>query len=284
MLRLWWTVRSFKADVLVYLMPIRSVKSVRRDKLFFWLTGVRRIVGLPSEQENEYDFDPSTGLYETEASRLSRCLAELGEARLEDAASWWLRLSAEEQLAAVIALEPAGSRPVIAVSLGTKWQPNDWGAQNWLKLLSRLAEKWPTHALVLLGAANEREKCEDAAEGWRKSGQPVINLCGKMTPRQSAAVLIKAELFLGHDSGPMHLAAAMQVPCVAVFSARNLPGKWFPSGKRHRVIYHRVDCMGCGLVSCIEEKKRCILSVTVGEMEEAANSILSDKLIVERNS
>jgi UDP-sulfoquinovose synthase len=39
-----------------------------------------------------------------------------------------------------------------------------------------------------------------------------------------------AAVFTGHDTGPMHLAAAMGVPCAALFSAHNLPGIWFPWG------------------------------------------------------
>jgi len=60
-------------------------------------------------------------------------------------------------------------------------------------------------------------------------------------------------------------------PCVAIFSARNLPRIWFPHGKRHTVIYHQTDCAGCELVTCVEQRKKCILSITV---DEALSAIL----------
>ena len=47
-----------------------------------------------------------------------------------------------------------------------------------------------------------------------------VNLCGRLTPRETAAVLEHAEVFLGPDSGPMHLAASVGVPCVIAFSAQ----------------------------------------------------------------
>jgi lipopolysaccharide heptosyltransferase III len=47
-----------------------------------------------------------------------------------------------------------------------------------------------------------------------------------------------AQLFLGHDSGPMHLAASVGLPCVALFGNYNLPKKWHPVGKQHRIIHH----------------------------------------------
>jgi ADP-heptose:LPS heptosyltransferase len=101
-----------------------------------------------------------------------------------------------------------------------------------------------------------------------------INLCGKLTPRESAAVFAEARIFIGHDSGPMHLAAAVQTPCVAIFAARNKPRVWFPYGKQHRVVYHQVDCWGCGLETCVAERKKCILSITVAEVLAEVRAVL----------
>jgi heptosyltransferase III len=134
---------------------------------------------------------------------------------------------------------------------------------------------YPAHALVLCGAAEESEASEFAAAGWRAlAGGPVVNLCGALTPRESAAVLARSAVFLGHDSGPMHLAAAVQTRCVAVFSSRNLPGVWFPYGNGHAVLYHPVACGGCKLQTCIAERKKCILSITVDEVLAAVAGVL----------
>jgi len=80
-------------------------------------------------------------------------------------------------------------------------------------------------------------------------------------------VLTHARMYLGHDSGPMHLAAAVGTPCVAVFSSRSLPGEWFPYGDQHRVLYRSISCQGCRLEVCIERQKACIRSITVDEVE-----------------
>jgi len=72
----------------------------------------------------------------------------------------------------------------------------------------------------------------------------------------------------------MHLAAAVGTPCACVFSAHNKPGVWFPSGDNHRVVYHKTECFNCRLVTCVENAKHCITSVTVEEMMEAALSAL----------
>jgi heptosyltransferase III len=104
-----------------------------------------------------------------------------------------------------------------------------------------------------------------------------LNLCGVTSPRETAAVMGRATLFVGHDSGPMHLAAAVGIRCVALFSARNLPRVWFPFGTNHRVIYHDVPCKGCGLETCVKFKKKCITSVSVDEVFSTVVKVLNDR-------
>ena len=78
----------------------------------------------------------------------------------------------------------------------------------------------------------------------------------------------------GHDSGPTHLAAAVDTPCVAIFSSRNYLGEWFPQGTGHRVLYHPIECQGCKLDVCIERQKACINSITVDEVFAAVHESL----------
>jgi ADP-heptose:LPS heptosyltransferase len=75
----------------------------------------------------------------------------------------------------------------------------------------------------------------------------------------------------------MHLASAAGTPCVAIFSARNLPGQWFPARSGHKVLYHKTDCFGCGLEHCTIERKKCILSISVDEVCGAVVGLLRDK-------
>ncbi|MGB6687379.1 MAG: glycosyltransferase family 9 protein [Terracidiphilus sp.] len=263
-------IRRYRPNVLVHLMPRGSLKEMRRDQIFFRLAGVRRIVGLGTEVP-VHRCDPATGMYEAQASLLARSIAELGDADVENPENWSLHLSPDEQEKARRALAPLAGRPLMVCGPGTKRQANDWGQENWRALLGRLSERYPSYALATLGAKEETEYCEYAAQEW---AGPKLNLAGRLNPRESAAVIGHAVAFLGHDSGPMHLAASVGVPSVVVFSARNKPGVWFPFGRKNQVIYHRTDCMTCGLETCVEMGKKCILSVTVGEMERAVDAVL----------
>jgi ADP-heptose:LPS heptosyltransferase len=293
LLGLWWTIVRWRPQVLVYLAGARGVKTAQRDEAFFRMCGVRRIVGVPlteGMQRNYYgaatggkDHAMGDGNLEPEAARLVRCIGELGAAgdiadpgRLRDPESWDLHLSAaEHEIAARTIGDEALGVESIAVSVGTKVQAKDWGRENWRALLAKMAAEFPGRALLLAGAAEESEASEFAAEGWRANGGGVVvNLCGRLTPRESAAAIARARMFVGHDSGPMHLAAAVGTPVVAIFAARNIPRQWFPFGKQHRVVYHRVECWGCGLETCIEQQKKCLMSITVDEVMGVVSSQL----------
>ncbi len=276
LISLWWQIVRWRPQALVYIGGARGVESARRDASFFRLCGIRRLIGVPvSEDMQQNRVQGPDEAFEPEGTRLARNLSELGDARLDDPQSWDLRLTPEEQARADEAVSPAGGLPIIAVSVGTKVQSKDWGRENWRALLARVAALYPGHALTLSGSPPESEASEFAADGWREAGGgPVINLCGVLTPRESAAAFGRARLFIGHDSGPMHLAAAVQTPCVAIFAARNKPRVWFPYGKQHRVVYHRTDCWGCGLETCIVERKKCITSITVEEVLAEVRAVL----------
>ncbi len=276
LLALWWQLVRWRPQVLVYMGSTRGVESARRDEKFFRLCGIPRLIGIPITEDMQHNrWEDLHQALEPEAGRLVRNLSELGDAHLEDPAAWDLHLTAEEHARAKAVLSATAGHPVIAVSVGTKVQSKDWGRDNWRSLLHRLATLYPDHALALAGAPEESEASEFAAGGWRQnSSTPVVNLCGLLTPRESAAAFAQSRLFVGHDSGPMHLAAAVQTPCVAIFAARNKPRVWFPYGKQHRVLYHQTDCWGCGLETCIVERKKCLTSITVDEVVNQVQALL----------
>jgi ADP-heptose:LPS heptosyltransferase len=161
---------------------------------------------------------------------------------------------------------------MIAMSIGTKVDVKDWGDDNWKVLLRELSKRLPHWGLVAVGAPVEHDQSAGVLAAWHGLS---VNLCGKLSVRESAAVLEGMRLFICHDSGPMHLAAAVGTPCAAIFSARSLPGAWFPYGTGHTVFYKQTDCAGCRLDVCLEFKKKCIAAITVAEVEAGILSMLS---------
>jgi heptosyltransferase III len=267
--RLRREIAAFAPDMLVYLTESRGRGATWRDVAFFRTCGIPRIVGAPmTEDLSTARYLPRRGQWEYEAERLARCVAELGDVALDRRASWDLHFTPAERARA--AAETAGwDGPSIAFSIGTKIDTKDWGDANWRAVLNGLAAN--DTRLVLIGADEEAERSAAVAASWPG---PVLNLCGRLSPRESALAIAQVRLYMGHDSGPMHLAAAVDVPVVAVFSARLRPGVWFPYGPKHTVLYHKTPCFDCHLERCVELKKYCITSITPESVIAAAKARL----------
>ena len=264
--QLWWQIRRFRPEVLVYLTKPRGDRAVKRDALFFRLCGAKHIVGLPLGDLATPLHFPEKDLWEHESQRLLRTISELGDASIDDLSSWDLRLTPSELKRGDEARLPLEGRPFIACGPGTKMQAKDWGEENWRQLLASLSKHLPGYGLMLIGAKEDAAVSDSASREWTG---PIVNLCGQLTPRETAAALQGAAVFLGPDSGPMHLAAAQGVPCTIAFASRDKRGYWFPVGKGHEVVYHAMDCSPCYLEVCVEQKKKCLTSITVEEMLNA---------------
>ncbi|WP_170113546.1 glycosyltransferase family 9 protein [Mucilaginibacter yixingensis] len=285
LLRLIRQLRVLKIDAMVNLTTTRIRKTIRstklgvlRDKLFFRAAGIKQFYGFPETTEDlVLTYDNETGKQEWEALRIARRLESLGPIDLTLDKYWDLHYTQQERVIAADVLKTLDpNRPVFAACAGTKRQPNDWEEYNWLALFKALKDDLPGWQLIMLGAEDERERAQKLLDCWNGDG---VNLCGKTSPRVSGAALKHAKLFIGHDSGPMHLSAAGGTPCVAIYSARNLPGQWFPRGDFNKLIYHRVECAGCLLEECIAQQKKCILSITVDEVRKAIAEVIVEQKI-----
>jgi len=263
-------IRKEGPRICYFLVPQRGHVQRLRDRMFFHLAGIHTIVGLAADVMRHRPASKAGGLWESEAARVMRAIgARSSTLRLGD---FSLELSAEERLVGQRALAEAGIKErFIAMSLGTKLPVNEWGDLRWTQCLKALGEAVPGYSLVAIGSGVEFDRSGQVLRSWPWK---TANLCGQLAPRQSAAVLEKAQLFLGHDSGPMHLANAVGTPLVAVFSARGMPGIWFPFGQTQNVIYREVPCCGCGLEVCVEKKQKCVTDIGAEEVVAKALKLL----------
>jgi ADP-heptose:LPS heptosyltransferase len=84
--------------------------------------------------------------------------------------------------------------------------------------------------------------------------------------RELFALFRFAAAYVGNDTGPMHVAAAMGCPVLAVMSARNAPGAWDPDVAPRLVVRHRTFCEDCFLHTCRAEGHRCMDAITVEDV------------------
>jgi ADP-heptose:LPS heptosyltransferase len=274
MMRLAREIRRWKPDALIYLHEQRGHMVALRDAVLFRMLGITRLVGVPlSRALQKKIFYEKSGRFEHRSEYLARSLAPLGDLRLAHRSSWDLRFSTSERERARSQLDSLRAcRGMLAMSIGTKVDVKDWGDDNWRALLRELSNWLPHWGLIAIGAPVEHDQSAAVLAAWHGLS---VNLCGKLSVRESGAVLEGVRLFICHDSGPMHLAAAVGTRCAAVFSARSLPGAWFPYGTGHTVFYKQTDCAGCRLDVCAQFKKKCIAAITVAEVAAGIMSMLS---------
>ena len=267
---------NLKPRTLYYLTPEGKPITLLRHYAFFRLCGVRDIYGVPWSRDLKYPREnEKLGIWESEASRLLRCIGARTEPGPPPSADRNLSLSAQERNAAVSALTTAmGDAPFIAVSVGGKLPLKDWGSRNWSEFLAKLSRENPGLGIVFVGSADERGRNDLLAQAWQG---PSFNSCGLFSPRETAALLERACLFVGHDTGTLHLAAAVGTRVIGIYSALAVPGKWYSDRPEDTFFYNRVPCFGCKCIQIADCKheRQCIASIDPDEVLAAAKRHLA---------
>lgn len=238
--------RALNIDLLYYLTPEKRLVNLIRHYTFFKSCGIRQVRAIPWTHDLRHSREIVPGkLWETEGSRLLRTLDHSRPPGAPEFSDRSLDLTeAEQQTADHILSEMPGAPRYIALSVGGKIPIKDWGNENWSIVLRMLSASDPDLGIVFVGSEDERERNELLARAW--SG-PKLNACGRLTPRETAAVIQRAAVFLGHDTGTMHLAAAVDTQVLGLFCARNVPGIWYTDRPKDHFFYKQPPCFGCDL-------------------------------------
>ncbi|MEO6457310.1 MAG: glycosyltransferase family 9 protein [Chloroflexia bacterium] len=138
--------------------------------------------------------------------------------------------------------------PLVAIhsGAGAYSRARIWGIEGFGEVARELARKYNAR-IVIVGGPDEREV---AARLEGIIGEvSALNLAGQTSIHVTAAVLERCDLFVGNDSGPMHIAAAMGVPVVAVFGPSN-SNAWGPytppmEDSKHKIVARDLPCMPC---------------------------------------
>jgi ADP-heptose:LPS heptosyltransferase len=120
---------------------------------------------------------------------------------------------------------------------------------------------------VVTGSSAEASKVGELIAGMRG---PVAVIAGRTDLETLAAVLQMASVFIGPSTGPMHLAAAVGTPVVALFGPvrTTTPDRWGPLGDGHKVFAPPVPVCDCKVAQC--QRGDCMDLITVEEVAQAA--------------
>ena len=268
-------IRRRRFDTLIYLAPrIRDAGRIRRDLFFFRLAGIRSVIGhtglgqipprLPDQPLPGLDHEADHLLHRIRMSGIhtpppgqGRMDLGLTERELSEADSW-------------LQSQPAAPGSVlVGIGPGSKWQSKRWPEGSFTELGQRLIDAPGVHPIVF-GGPEDREMAARLVGTWKKGSIAA----GVLGVRQAAAALRRCALYVGNDTGAMHLAAAVGTPCVAIFSAQDWPDRWNPYGPGHLVLRRQVPCEGCRLSRCETQGTRCLTEIQVTEVLDACLGLL----------
>jgi heptosyltransferase-3 len=277
MLRLWKSIRVRQFDVLVYLAPrLRPRRSIWRDLLFFRTAGIRRFIGhkgfrplLPRVPGQPLLME------EHEADHLLQRLA-LGQVPIPSKQDRELNLaltSEEKQIAndwlrAHVPGYPSAAS-LVGIGPGSKAPAKIWPAERFAELGSRLISELSLFPIVF-GGPGDVPLAKQLIEQWGQ-GACAASVLGI---RPSAVALAHCRLFVGNDTGTMHLAAAVRTPCVGIIAAQDWPGRWYPYGSGHIALRRSVPCEGCKLEICTKEGMRCLKEISVEDVLQSCRTVL----------
>ncbi len=210
--------RAGKFDLVI------DLQGLLRSGLVTRATGARRRMGLSDSREG-------ARLFHTEIVAVPVCHAvdrylhaatHLG-CPTTDPVRFPLGLSDDDR-AGLNSLVPDG--PLIAINPMARWETKIWGESNYARLIDRLAGA----RVVLIGSASESERINRIADQ-----RDAINLAGQLSLTQVAEVYRRAVAVVSNDTGPMHLAAAVGTPVIALFGPTD-PVLVGPYGNGHTVL------------------------------------------------
>lgn len=151
-----------------------------------------------------------------------------------------------------------GGRPFVIACPGSKMPAKRWPVDRFRDVIGSFLARHSDAGMVLLGSPDERPLAAAIAE---LVPDRIRNLAGELSLEESAALCGRAVCYFGNDTGAMHVAAAMGVRCIGIFSARDYRGKWEPFGTGHTILRSDPPCRGCMLVECTTENLRCLTEV-----------------------
>ncbi|MBO4513155.1 MAG: glycosyltransferase family 9 protein, partial [Victivallales bacterium] len=236
-LRFFTKMRREKWDLGIVLIPPcppLTMRLVKRLCTYLRLCGCRKIIAPQCIQANMQV-----------AEMMLELLSQNGIAPIADGGLPELAKSTPNPL-------PPGKK-YIAVAPGANMPVNCWALENYATVLKATAAKYNCTPVYFSGE-NERTICERLNE--MVPGHTII---GRPLPKVECAMR-QCQAYLGNDTGLIHLAAALGLPCIGIYSNRNPHGIWEPYTSQKLIFYPEdCDCAGCLKTQC---DKMCINQTT----------------------
>jgi lipopolysaccharide heptosyltransferase II len=265
----WW-MRRRKFDLAI------DVRGELPLALLMWLAGIPRrigwaagggaflLTGSPSFQFDRHELASRAALLDV--------IDEVAEGTNRPPLPRFEPTTAEQEAVAA-RLGDTDHKTLIVLHVAAGTPAKCWPVPHWQELLGRLIVARGDLHVVLIGTVADRPTA--AAILGNQSWPGVENWTGELSIGKLAALIARASCFVGADSGPAQLAAAVGTPAVVLFSGTNDPAVWRPIGPRVNVLRHAVACGGCRLTQCPVVGHLCMSGITPNEVSAAVQQELA---------
>lgn len=163
-------------------------------------------------------------------------------------------------------------RPAIGLVPCSRWPTKNWPH---FPALAKSLYRDTGASIYLLGGPDDIEACNKIQE--QSAGVPMTNLCGKTSLPELLDLLAAMDLVITVDSGPMHMAAAVNTPLLAIFGATD-PVRTGPYSQQAQVIYGTgIDCRPCLERQCQRNDLACLQSIRAEEVSDRAIGMIKAK-------
>jgi len=164
----------------------------------------------------------------------------------------------------------SAAQGLIYANPAARWETKFWSAAHWAELADRFyALETP---IIFAGSGEDRGYIASITALMKT---PAVVTAGECTLPQTAALLKRCALYIGLDSGPMHMAAMAGVPVVALFGPTH-PRRVGPYGVAHAIVRaEELDCLECRKRRCAQ--LYCMEKISVQMVSEAALALLGEK-------
>lgn len=159
--------------------------------------------------------------------------------------------------------------PFVVLHAGARKELRRWPAARFAALAEWLFSEYKLVA-VLPGSTEEQDELQQLAEMIRT---PVHLFPQEFTLNHLAALCAEAALFVGNESGPLHIACAMNTPVTGIYGpgVRNV---FYPWSTRHALVHHVLECNPCDQIHCVHPELPCIQRASLEEVMQAVNRVL----------
>jgi lipopolysaccharide heptosyltransferase II len=156
----------------------------------------------------------------------------------------------------------------INISASLRWESKVWPAGHMIRLCEELGRR--DIRVVITGTENDRRLAGTLCSSVKNL--KIIDACGKFSINQLACLIKRCAVYISGDSAPLHIAAAVDTPFVALFGPTN-PERHVPPAKLYAVIRRNLGCSPCYRSKC--SHRRCMKLITPEEVLKAVEQLLA---------